>query len=235
MPSGTLPQSSRISGYNRPMTIRKPSQADPLLQKLLRYFAQQSLQQQSHPPILHPDQSINRLINSPELPESSFRHAAVLIPIACAENGSSVIFTLRTEHLSSHAGQVSFPGGTQDSDDESIEHTALRECEEEIGLRAESVRVIGRLGNLLMPSGYCVTPVVGLFAAGTPLTPSPQEVAEIFAVPTAIALNPASYQRSSMLYRALEREVLEFHHDGYRIWGATATILHHLARELAAS
>ncbi len=235
MPSGTLPQSSRISGYNRPMTIPEPSQNDPLLQRLLRYFAQQSLQQQSQTPIPHPDQSINRLINSPELPESSFRHAAVLIPIACAENGCSVIFTLRTEHLSSHAGQVSFPGGTQDSDDESIEHTALRECEEEIGLRAESVRVIGRLGNLLMPSGYCVTPVVGLFAAGTPLTPSPQEVAEIFAVPTAIALNPASYQRSSMLYRELEREVLEFHHDGYRIWGATATILHHLACELAAS
>lgn len=235
MPSGTLPQSSHISGYNRPMTIPVPSQADPLLQRLLRYFAQQSLQQQSHPPILHPDQSINRLINSPELPESSFRHAAVLIPVACGENGSSVIFTLRTEHLSSHAGQVSFPGGTQDSDDDSIEHTALRECEEEIGLRAESVQIIGRLGNLLMPSGYCVTPVVGLFAAGTPLTPSPQEVAEIFAVPTAIALNPASYQRSSMLYRDMEREVLEFHHDGYRIWGATATILHHLARELAAS
>jgi 8-oxo-dGTP pyrophosphatase MutT (NUDIX family) len=221
------------------MSIREPSQFDPLLQRLLRYFAQQSLQLQSHqqspPPILHPDRSINRLINSPELPESSFRHAAVLIPIACGENGNSIIFTLRTEHLSSHAGQVSFPGGTQDSDDDSIEHTALRECEEEIGLRSESVRIIGRLGNLLMPSGYCVTPVVGLFAAGTPLTPSPREVAEIFAVPAQIALNPASYQRSSMLYRDMEREVLELHHDGYRIWGATATILHHLACELADS
>ncbi len=217
------------------MTIPEPSQTDPLLQKLLHYFVQRSVRQQSHPPILHPDHSINRLINSPELPESSFRHAAVLIPIASGESGSSVIFTLRTEHLSSHAGQVSFPGGTRDSGDDSIEHTALRECEEEIGLKRDAVRIIGRLGNLLMPSGYCVTPVVGLFAAGTPLTPSPQEVAEIFAVPTTIALNPASYQRSSMLYRDMEREVLEFHHDGYRIWGATATILHHLARELAAS
>ncbi len=215
------------------MTIPELNQDDPLLQRLLLYFEQQSQQlSTSHPPILHPDQSINRLINSPELPESSFRHAAVLILVACGENGSSIIFTLRTEHLSSHAGQVSFPGGTRDSDDNSIEHTALRECEEEIGLRAESVRIIGRLGNLLMPSGYCVTPVVGLFSAATPLTPSPREVAEIFGVPTAIALNPASYQRSSMLYRDMEREVLEFHHDGYRIWGATATILHHLACEL---
>ena len=162
------------------MSIREPSQFDPLLQRLLRYFAQQSLQLQSHqqspPPILHPDRSINRLINSPELPESSFRHAAVLIPIACGESSNSIIFTLRTEHLSSHAGQVSFPGGTQDSDDDSIEHTALRECEEEIGLRSESVRIIGRLGNLLMPSGYCVTPVVGLFAAGTPCMVATVEV-----------------------------------------------------------
>lgn len=225
----------RILAIIAAMTIPEPSQIDPLLQKLLNYFAQRSLQQLSLTPILHPDQSINRLFNSPELPESSFRHAAVLIPIACGASNSNVIFTLRTEHLSSHAGQVSFPGGTRDGDDESIEHTALRECEEEIGLEADSVRIIGRLGNLLMPSGYCVTPVVGLFADGTPLTPSAREVAEIFAVPTAIALNPASYQRSSMLYRDMEREVLEFHHDGYRIWGATATILHHLARELTAS
>ncbi len=201
-----------------------------LLQALLRYFEQSP---SAHSPILHPDQSINRLINSPELPEENFRHAAVLIPVACGESGSSVIFTLRTEHLSSHAGQVSFPGGTREDGDISLEHTALRESEEEIGLRPEAVRVIGRLGNLLMPSGYCVTPVVGLFAADTPLIPSPREVAEIFAVPTAIALNPASYLRSSMLYGDLEREVLEFHHDGYRIWGATATMLHHLAMELS--
>lgn len=197
------------------------------LRKLLHYFEQQPLPRKA---ILHPDQDINRLIHSAELPSANFRNAAVLIPI----REGSVILTLRTEHLSSHPGQVSFPGGTTDASDVDAIATALRESEEEIGVRAEAVQVIGQLGNLLMPSGYCVTPVVGVLAAGTRLTPSPREVEHIFGVPISIALNCASYQRTRVMLQDTEREVLEFHHEGYRIWGATATILYHLALELEA-
>ncbi len=208
-----------------PMTTPAPLIADVFLLKLRRYFEQQPLPRKA---ILHPDRSINRLFNSTELPGANFRNAAVLIPILDA----TIILTLRTEHLSSHPGQVSFPGGTTDACDVSPVATALRESEEEIGLRGESVQVIGQLGNLLMPTGYCVTPVVGLLAANTPLTPSPREVAHIFTVPIGIALDPSSYQRACVMLQGTEREVLEFHHDGYRIWGATATILYHLALEL---
>ncbi|MDP1930842.1 MAG: CoA pyrophosphatase [Gammaproteobacteria bacterium] len=207
------------------MPIPATPHNEPILQKLLRYFEQQSLPRKA---ILHPDRDINRLINSAELPAANFRNAAVLIPI----RDVNVILTLRTEHLSSHPGQVSFPGGTTDACDASPVATALRESEEEIGLCAESVQIIGQLGNLLMPSGYCVTPVVGLLAADTLLIPSPREVAHIFTVPVSIALNTASYQRTRVMLQDSEREILEFHHEGYRIWGATATILYHLALEL---
>ncbi len=210
------------------MTV--PVSLDPLLNQLLRYCKQ--TQAFERRPIQHPDQAINRLINSKELPEISFRKAAVLIPIFYDLDASAVVLTLRTEHLSSHPGQVAFPGGKEDPGDAGPVHTALRESEEEIGLPADAVRVVGRLGQLLMPSGYCVTPIIGLLSAKTPLVPCPREVAHIFNLPLRLALNPAAYTRSKIMVQDSERETLEIHHEGYRIWGATAAILHHLACEV---
>lgn len=213
------------------MTSRIPD--DSHLQCLLRYFAQGT--RTALAPIQHPDQSINRLVHSAELPAINFRAAAVLIPIVHHEGRYAVVLTQRTEHLSSHPGQVSFPGGRTDEGDQSPIHTALRESEEEIGLPPHAVTVLGALGNLLMPSGYCVTPIVGLIADDTPLTPSPREVANIFHVPLQLALNVSSFERVRVQVAEGERELLEMHYDGYRIWGATAAILYHLAQEIAAS
>jgi len=212
------------------MTARIPD--DSHLQCLLRYFAQGT--RAALAPIQHPDQTINRLVNSPSLPAGSFRAAAVLIPIVHHEGRYAVVLTQRTEHLSSHPGQVSFPGGRTDEGDASSVHTALRESEEEIGLPPHTVTVLGALGQLLMPSGYCVTPIVGLIADDTPLTPSPGEVAHIFHVPLQLALNVSSFERVRVQVDEDEREFLEMHYDGYRIWGATAAILYHLAQEIAA-
>lgn len=206
---------------------------DTHLQSLLRYFAQGTRTELA--PIQHPDQHINRLVHSPDLPAGSFRDAAVLIPIVHHEGRFAVVLTQRTEHLSSHPGQVSFPGGRTDEGDPSPVHTALRESEEEIGLPPSAVTVLGALGTLLMPSGYCVTPIVGLIADDTPLTPSPREVAHIFHVPLLLALNVSSFERVRVRMPEGEREFLEMHYDGYRIWGATASILYHLAQEIAES
>lgn len=197
-----------------------------ICRKLLRYFAQQP---SCIPiPILHPDRFINRLNEAPQLPATNFRNAAVLIPVI----NDSIVLTVRTEHLSSHPGQVSFPGGTTEPDDVDSVHTALRESEEEIGLHPEQVHILGVLGNLLMPSGYCVAPVVGTLTPETKFTPSPIEVAHIFHVPLGLALSTGSYQRAWVDYRSSRRETLEMHYEGYRIWGATAAILYHLANEL---
>lgn len=210
------------------MTV--PTSRDPMLLKMLHFFKQ--TQAFERRPIAHPDQAINRLVSSIELPEKSFRRAAVLIPVITDLEEAAIVLTLRTEHLSSHPGQVAFPGGKEDPGDAGPVHTALRESEEEIGLPADAVRVIGRLGELLMPSGYCVTPIVGLLSARTPLVASPREVAHIFRVPLSQALDPAQYKRCKVTYADTEREILEMHFESYRIWGATAAILHHLACEI---
>jgi 8-oxo-dGTP pyrophosphatase MutT (NUDIX family) len=205
--------------------------SDPWLQKLLSYF----MQQRGKPaaPITHPDIRINESFND-LITGANYRQAAVLIPVVrpSSGQGSSILLTVRTDNLSSHAGQVSFPGGTVDEDDSDPVHTALRESAEEIGLRPESVQIVGQLGQILLPSGFCVTPIVGLIEPGVLFIPSPREVAHIFQAPSSLLLNPLLYQRKMMTWQNIERHVLELHFEQYRIWGATATILHHLGSEL---
>ena len=147
---------------------------------------------------------------------------------------SRVILTVRAEWLKRHAGQVSLPGGARDGGDDDIAATALREAEEEIGLAPERVKVIGKLGRLATPSGFSITPVVGVVEDGAPLVPCPREVSDIFTAPLELILDVSAYQVSSLRHDGRERRFLELRFGEYRIWGATAAILHHLARQVAA-
>jgi hypothetical protein len=88
------------------------------------------------------------------------------------------------------------------------------------------------LGELALPSGFRVTPVVGLIESNLDYAANPAEVADIFQVPLELALNPDAYTRSSWEYGNRQRAILELHYEDYRIWGATAAILHHLARRI---
>lgn len=208
------------------MSKQSNSPDEALFQKLLAYFAQSG--EHSPLPIPHPDDSVNRLAKE-QL--ASLRRAAVLIPItrANAHTKSQVILTVRSANLKSHAGQISLPGGTQDAGDVDVYATALRESEEEIGLPASKVEIIGRLGELALPSGFRVTPIVGVIEPGLPLTPCPLEVADIFHAPLSLVLDPNAYRSSEMLFNNVPRKILELTYEDYRIWGATAAILHHLA------
>ncbi len=210
------------------------SGADPFMDQLLSYFAKQGSRPAA--PISHPDSTTNEMVNNHGA-SRDYRQAAVLIPIVrpTLSQASSIIFTVRTESLRSHAGQVSFPGGTVDAGDRDPIHTALRESEEEIGLTADSVEILGQLGEILLPSGFCVTPVVGLVQPGVVFRPSPREVANIFQVPISLVLNPTQFQRKLINWQDIERHVFELQFEEYRIWGATATILHHLGTELQGS
>jgi len=204
----------------------------PDFEALQRYF--QSPLQGPPQPIPHPDSSVNELIRGRE---HSLRRASVLIPVTreYSEFPSRVVLTVRSENLKNHAGQISFPGGSHETQDRDAIATALRETEEEIGIRNREVGVLGKLGDMALPSGYLITPVVGVIEPGLAFRPCPIEVADIFQVPLSLVMNPLAYRTSSMAFGAERRRVLELLYEDYRIWGATAAILYHLACELSAA
>ncbi|MEY2150917.1 MULTISPECIES: NUDIX hydrolase [Rhodanobacter] len=136
-----------------------------------------------------------------------------------------IILTVRTSHLTAHAGQVAFPGGSRDAADGDAVVTALRESEEEIGLDRTLASPQGYLDCFETISGFCITPVVACIDASARLRPSPDEVDEVFEVPLSFFLEPANLRRYVMEYRGRQREMVEFVHGGHRIWGATAAIL----------
>ncbi len=170
----------------------------------------------------------------------SSRPAAVLVPIIQHRHRPTVLLTRRTAHLKRHSGQVAFPGGRQDEQDGSPLITALREANEEVGLEASRVEVIGTMPEYVTGTGFRVTPVIGLLEPGFNLQPDPNEVADVFEVPLEFLMNPQHHQRRRILsdegerlffampWRSPDTEV------EYFIWGATAAMLRNLYRMLSA-
>ena len=169
-------------------------------------------------------------------PALRLRRAAVLVPLVERPGGLTVLLTKRTEHLSSHAGQVSFPGGRAEELDSSPIETALRESEEEIGLHRRHVEIIGILPEHVTISAYRVTPVVALVTPPFELNADPGEVAEIFEVPLEFLMAGANHQRRSVALPdgAGERSFYAMPYDEYFIWGATASMLRNLYHYLRA-
>ncbi|WP_239690881.1 CoA pyrophosphatase [Chromobacterium sphagni] len=161
------------------------------------------------------------------------RPAAVLLPLVWHDDGATVLFTRRTEHLSSHPGQISFPGGKVESSDASALAAALREAQEETGLDAGSVRVLGCLPDYATVTGYVVTPVVGLLMPPLALSPAPDEVAEVFEVPLRLLLDRAAYSGHDYVRDGVAGRYLSFEWRRYTIWGATAAMMWMLADALA--
>ena len=162
--------------------------------------------------------------------------AAVLVPFVLgAEPG--VLLTRRTAHLSNHAGQVSFPGGRIDPGDADAEAAALREAYEELALDPALVDIAGRMQDYVTGTGYRITPVLGLLPEGMDLdalglSPSPDEVDAVFALPLGVLLDPSAPQRRRAHYRGRWREFWVWPHPEHYIWGATAAILVHVAARL---
>jgi 8-oxo-dGTP pyrophosphatase MutT (NUDIX family) len=165
--------------------------------------------------------------------EAASTVAAVLIPLISHPQGLTVLFTQRTTHLRSHSGQVSFPGGRAEPGDASAELTALREAEEEIGLRPASVEVLARLPDYRTRTGYRVTPVIGLLTPPVAFTPDPHEVAEIFEVPLDFLLDERNRQRRTREFQGQQVGYYVFEYGQKVIWGATAGMLVNLHKMLA--
>jgi 8-oxo-dGTP pyrophosphatase MutT (NUDIX family) len=155
-----------------------------------------------------------------------------MVPLVRRSEGLQVLLTQRTAHLSDHAGQISFPGGRVEREDASREETALRETEEEIGLGRERIKVLGRLPEYEIPSGFRITPVVGWVEPPFELRLDPFEVLAAFEAPLAHFLDPGSYQRREYRFRGRHRHYMAIPYQGRYIWGATAGMLYSLARML---
>ncbi len=182
-------------------------------------------------PTIRGDWDIGSGVPAGEAPATPAIPAAVLVPVL-ARAEPSLLLTRRTEHLRSHAGQVAFPGGRIDPGDPGPVAAALREAEEEVGLAPDLVRVIGTADRYLTGTGYAVTPVVGLLPSDPPLRINTHEVADVFEVPLAFALDRANHQLREAEWRGRMRRFYVIEWEGRSIWGATAAMLVNLSARL---
>ncbi len=152
------------------------------------------------------------------------RAAAVLIPVI-ARPELTVLLTQRTESLSTHAGQIAFPGGRVDEADASVVDAALREAEEEIGLDRRFVEPLGFIDSYRTGTGYRIAPVVALVRPGFVLQLNPHEVVETFEVPLSFLMDLTNHQRHSREWRGRQRDFYAMPFGERYIWGATAGML----------
>ncbi len=155
------------------------------------------------------------------------RRAAVLIPFTRLDGSWHIVFIRRTAHeRDDHGGQVAFPGGGAAGGDDGIESTALREAHEEIGLKPEHVRILGRLDDVISISNYHVTPLVGAFDSPYPLTPDHSEVARVFSIPLNWLADPANRRTETRQVEGHDPWPVVFfeRYDGELLWGFTAAL-----------
>jgi 8-oxo-dGTP pyrophosphatase MutT (NUDIX family) len=177
------------------------------------------------------------LRSEPRFADRAPAQASVLIGIV-TRDVPTILLTERTTHLSTHSGQVAFPGGKRDDTDRDATHTALREAHEEIGLDAAHVEVLGQLPTYTTGTRFIVTPVIALVDPSHRIEPNPHEVADVFEVPLAFLMNPAHHRRHQIEAEGFTREWFSMPYmDGNTqrfVWGATAGMLRNLYRFLAA-
>lgn len=161
--------------------------------------------------------------------------AAVLVPLVPRDGGTAVILTRRTDSLKDHPGQISFPGGRVDPVDGGPIDTALRETEEEIGINAGKIEILGRLDTYLTATGFSVTPIVGQIEVPFETTVDPSEVAEVFEVPLRFLLDPANHHREERRFGDLKWFAYAMPYAHYRIWGITAGMIRNFYEILLSS
>lgn len=161
------------------------------------------------------------------------RPAAVLVPVV-ARPEPTVLLTVRTPDLPSHAGQIAFPGGKIDPHDETPLAAAIREGEEEIGLERGRIDPIGYLDLYLTFSGFRILPALVRVDPDFTVTVNPSEVVEAFEVPLAFLMQPANHAQKTREWRGFQRTYLEMPYGDRYIWGITAGILRNLYDRICA-
>jgi 8-oxo-dGTP pyrophosphatase MutT (NUDIX family) len=162
-------------------------------------------------------------LESRDLTESYTREAAVLMPIFKSKGEYHLLLTLRTDEVETHKGQISFPGGMREGDEDLL-RTALRETFEEVGIEESQIEPLGKFHNYVSITGYRVTPFAGFIAKPFKTIPQVHEVAEVLQVPFKIFLDPSLLRIEKRAWQ--NREDVYFYTFGtYQIWGLTAHII----------
>lgn len=151
--------------------------------------------------------------------------ASVLIALTDNPAGPEVILTRRCGHLSTHSGEIAFPGGKRDATDPDLLFTALREAEEEVGLHPEKVEIIGTLGDVLSKHKLQVRPYVGIIPGDIELIPNLDELDRIHRVPLSFFLDDRRHHTDKIRFRGMTHYVPAYEFDGDIIWGLTAYML----------
>jgi 8-oxo-dGTP pyrophosphatase MutT (NUDIX family) len=163
------------------------------------------------------------------------QNAAVLVPIIDRVDGPTVLLTVRSSDLASHAGQIAFPGGRVDPEDVDRIATALREAEEEVNIPRSAVDVIGALGVHHGGFGFAVTPVIGVIDPAAPIRPNPREVAEVFEAPLHWFADLSNHTTEEREHLGVRYRMFAVPYGRFHIWGLTAGILRSLAETLQPS
>jgi 8-oxo-dGTP pyrophosphatase MutT (NUDIX family) len=153
------------------------------------------------------------------------RVAAVLLPVVYTGDECRIVFTKRVRGLNHHGGEVSFPGGQMDSDDGTLEYTALRETDEEIGVAPDNIEILGTLDDELSKMGHRVTPFVGLLKS-TDFTIQESEVDKVYKIPVNHLNSSNNYYCETWIRQGERRDVHFYRYENDIVWGLTARVLY---------
>lgn len=173
----------------------------------------------SAPSLVNYLENIYQGLTPREISQPSLAQAAVLLAIT-DEASPQVVLTRRAKHMKTHQGDIAFPGGKVDKEDPNIEHTALREAQEEVGIEPSSVHLIGSLDQVVSKFGVLITPVLGVIPADTPLSVNEDELDAVFLTPLSLFEAPPSgfFERDQI-------KIPSYDFGEYHIWGLTAMMM----------
>jgi 8-oxo-dGTP pyrophosphatase MutT (NUDIX family) len=164
-----------------------------------------------------------------------FKPSAVLVPLFTKDFEDHLLFTVRNDKVRHHKGEVCFPGGTYDKKDRSLRKTALREAEEELGIREKEVKILGELDDLITPTFYRICPFVGKIPYPYPLKINQREIAETLEIPLSYFMDEKKLHVEHFEYFGESFEIPFYKWKNYSIWGATGRIVKQLVEIIKSS
>ncbi len=184
---------------------------------------------------MSPTKILDRILHQRNKKRLSFKHfkpSAVLVPVFEKDGQDYLLFTKRNNEVRHHKGEICFPGGTYDPKDHFLLNTALRETEEEIGLKPEDVIILGELDDLITPTYFRINPFVARISYPYPFKIHEKEIESLLEIPLAHFMDEKNLELKNISIEGEEVEIPFYHWNNENIWGATGRIVRQLINVL---